>query len=91
MSLGKVGQVCHALGGVPGLQIRGAEVVGDVIAQVSSSRLGAVKRIDGLGPIVIEDVGVSKDEPGQRSGVFLGVGSRVGFDSSIPRRRAIEN
>ena len=55
-----------------GLQVAGSQPVGDVIAEVAGERLGAVQRIDGFGVIVVEDVRVSHDEPGQRSGVFFG-------------------
>jgi hypothetical protein len=40
---------------------------------------------------MVEDVGVSNDEPGERSRVLFGVGARVGFDSGVTRWRTIED
>src|ERR1700734_3160065 len=71
------------------LHIGVAEVISDIVSQFAGSGLGAIKRVDGLGVIMIERVGVADDQPGQRSSVFFRMMSRVGFDSRIGGRGAV--
>jgi len=71
------------------LQITGSEIVGNVVAEISGEGLGAVQRLDRLRAFVIDDVGVSDHEPGERSGVFFRVSARVGFDSGVGSGRTV--
>ena len=79
----KFARAANTLGLMPGLQITSPEVVGDVVAEVAGQRLRTVQRFDGFLVFAIENVSVSDDEPGERSGIFFGVGTRVGFDSCV--------
>ena len=82
----EVGQRGQAFGLMSGLQVAGSQLVGDVVAQVTGERLGAVQRIDRFGALMIEDVRISHDKPRQRPGIFLGMCARVRFHSGITRR-----
>ncbi len=83
MFAGEIRQGCESFSGVAGLQVGEAEIVIDIIAEVSGMEFGVVQRRDRFGIIAIEDVGVAEDEPGEGSGVLSGVRSRVGFHSGI--------
>ena len=87
----EVGQRREAFGLASSLQVAGSQVVGDVVSQVASQGLGAVQRIDCFGIVMVEEVGVAHDEPGQRSGILFGMGAGVGFHSRIASRSAILN
>jgi len=65
------------------LQVAGAEIERDVVAKIAGHGLCAVQRLNGLCVVVIEEVGVSDDEPCERPGVFFGMRAGVGFDSGI--------
>ena len=47
--------------------------------QVAGQWLCAVQRIDGLGPLMVEDVSVSHDQPGESPGILLGVTTSISF------------
>src|SRR5579885_845128 len=73
----------HSFGSASSLYVGGAKVIRDVIAQITGVRLGAVQRLNGFGVIMIEDAGVSDDQPCKRSGIVSGMSAGVSFDSRI--------
>jgi hypothetical protein len=81
--LAEIGERGERLGIVRRFQVGIAEVVGNVVSEFAGAGLGAVERVDGFAIVVIERAGIADHQPGQRSGIFLGVTARIGFDSGI--------
>ena len=89
MRTAEIGKNGHCLRDVTGLQIgRAAEIV-HVIPKVPGERPGSIQRFDGLAIIAVEHVCVAHNQPGQGSGVFLGVGASECFHAGISRGSAV--
>ena len=87
--LAEVGERRERLGVAAGFHVGVAEIIGHVVAQLTGTGLGAVQRINRFGIIVIERVSIANDKPCQRTRIFFGVASRVGFDSGVSSRSPI--
>ena len=89
MHFAEIRQRGEGFGQTSGLQIRIAQVVGDIIAEISGMNLGMIQRIDGFGEVAIQHVRVSNHQPSQRSGIIFRMSAGKSFDTCVSAGIAI--
>src|SRR5215472_17465110 len=77
------------LGGSPRLHVGRSEVIGNVVAELASMHLSPSQRNKSFRVIMIENAGMSYNQPSQRACLLIGMASGVGFDTPVGCRRAI--